>query len=381
MRLLHNRTLQFREFYDSDIPEYAILSHKWEDNEVSYQEFQSDSNRDGTGYAKILNCCSFAKLAGYDWVWIDTCCIDKSSSAELSEAINSMFRWYKRAEICYAYISDYTEDDFAERLLLKPGFQASAWFGRGWTLQELLAPSDVLFLDSRWQAIGRRELLAKDLSCATGIDEQFLLSPDWSRNASVATKMSWASRRETSRVEDMAYCLMGLFDVNMPLLYGEGRKAFLRLQLEIIKISDDESIFAWKSERTCSGLLAEWPSAFSDSGNIHPGVLYHSEDRWPYTMTNRGLELTVPNTVADSDAIVRFPLYCRDEKQQNIVALKLQKSKGRLWYRIYCSSLPIMTQEDAVICRKPWWHPETKVIYVGQYNVPENIEGNENDND
>lgn len=144
MRLLNTSTLKLEDFFD-DIPNYAILSHRWEHEEVSYHDFQADCI-DLAGYSKIVGCCKQPGLDGFDYAWIDSCCIDKSSSAELSEAINSMFLWYSDSQTCYAYLSDvpsFADDHSAEN----SAFRTSKWFGRGWTLQELLAPEIVVFYD------------------------------------------------------------------------------------------------------------------------------------------------------------------------------------------------------------------------------------------
>ena len=173
------------------------------------------------------------------------CCIDKTSSAELSEAINSMFRWYEKAKVCYAYLSDVSGDANLKKDVSE--FVGSRWFTRGWTLQELVAPKSVLFYSRRytgWHFLGTKEDLCDHISAVTGIDTDTLYGAGLEL-ASVARKMSWASHRETTRVEDTAYCLLGIFDVNMPLLYGEGKKAFLRLQEEILRSSYDYSLFAW----------------------------------------------------------------------------------------------------------------------------------------
>ncbi len=290
MRLLNTKTLQFEEFFDSQIPNYAILSHRWGDDEVTFQEFRKGKKQESQGYAKIRRCCALAEDRGFDWVWIDTCCIDKKSSAELSEAINSMFRWFKEARECYAYLSDVAWE-FQDLEASKKAFGQSRWFTRGWTLQELLAPKHVLFLDREWKHIGTKKKLSKEISAAARIRRTHLRSQ---RSACVATKMSWVSKRSTSRIEDMAYCMLGLFNVNMPLLYGEGQKAFMRLQLEIIKKSDDESIFAWTSSLMgYSGMLASKPGDFADSGDIEVHRKLKKR-RFPYVITNQGLEFHVP---------------------------------------------------------------------------------------
>jgi hypothetical protein len=275
MRLLNVHSLKLEEFGGEPgdgIPPYVILSHRWGRDEVSFREMTADhadlAQREG--FQKIVRCCEKARSEGHDLVWIDTCCIDKSGSAELSEAINSIFRWYRRAEICYAYLDDVCP--FEDPTKVSSSFRKSRWFTRGWTLQELLAPYEVVFLDKDWQEIGTKRSLGDIVSSQTKIDKQTLEDCIW-QHVSIAAKMSWASSRVTKRVEDMAYCLMGLFDVNMPLIYGEGSKAFYRLQLEIMKSSDDQSIFAWIPDfrsytRTSYGLLAESPKDFELSYDI-----------------------------------------------------------------------------------------------------------------
>ncbi|KAI1337570.1 HET-domain-containing protein [Xylariaceae sp. FL0016] len=226
MRLLNTTTLKLREPSSEKVP-YAILSHCWEDEEVLFQDIQGPDPSAKKGFKKLANCCARAKSRGYEWVWIDTCCIDKTSSSELSEAINSMYRWYAESDICYAFLSD---------------FSSSRWFTRGWTLQELLAPRKVEFYNSHWQFVGTKASLVEQLVFITRIDEQSLLGCGSILDVPVARKLSWAASRETTRVEDIAYCLMGLFGVNMPLLYGEGKKAFMRLQGEIIQQTNDHTI-------------------------------------------------------------------------------------------------------------------------------------------
>jgi hypothetical protein len=174
----------------------------------------------------------------------DTCCIDKSSSAELSEAINSMYAWYQRGVVCYAYLSDvqlwstYQPEDadgawVAENPEAVLQVMKSRWWTRGWTLQELIAPPSVVFYAATsqgWSKIGTKGSLIDLVAARTGIRDDILRGLDV-KKCSVAQRMSWASQRETTRTEDLAYCLLGIFGVNMPLLYGEGSKAFLRLQV------------------------------------------------------------------------------------------------------------------------------------------------------
>ncbi|KAK1829723.1 beta transducin [Podospora conica] len=244
MRLLNTSTLELHYALSATGTgrrPYAILSHTWEDEEILFDDVKNGPQaipRHKKGFSKVEGSARYAKEQGLDWIWIDTCCIDKSSSAELSEAINSMFIWYHSARVCFAYLSDVKSPE---------ELASSRWFKRGWTLQELIAPREVEILDSQWQLMGDRTGMANTLSSITGIDE-LLLAGHYTIDAySVSTRMGWASRRETGREEDMAYSLLGIFQVNLPLLYGEGlTRAFFRLQEEILKTSSDQSIFAFR---------------------------------------------------------------------------------------------------------------------------------------
>lgn len=287
MRLLNTSTIQLVEF-PSPPAEYVILSHTWGEEEVTFQLFATDSARRLRGWQKILKCCELAARNGWQYVWIDTCCIDKTSSAELSEAINSMFSWYRESSVCYVYMSDVS---CTSQRFNTAQFRGSRWFTRGWTLQELIAPTLTVFLNSFWQELGSHTALSIDVEIATGISRSELVN--YTR-CSIATRMSWAGHRSTTRVEDQAYCLMGLFGINMALLYGEGSNAFQRLQLEIIKSSDDESIFAWNNHVETIGaeVLARSPSWFSFSGDIEPYELVNS-GKSEFAMTNKGLAINV----------------------------------------------------------------------------------------
>ncbi|KAK0721321.1 heterokaryon incompatibility protein-domain-containing protein [Apiosordaria backusii] len=275
MRLLNTRTLKLETFYDGDIPIYAILSHTWDREEVLFQDIENGTANLRYGYAKMIGACEQARKDGFEYIWIDTCCIDKSSSAELSEAINSMFRWYRQAQVCYAFLSDVQQGQ--DHRAPGSSFRRARWFTRGWTLQELIAPSVVYFFASDWREIGSRHDLLDPIVDITRISASYFDTGNLSK-FSAAQKMSWASNRFTTRVEDMAYSLLGIFDINMPLLYGEGHRAFQRLQEEILKDTEDDSILYHSVHSIFQGgnpILAETPKAFILSG----GVTVHS---WPY---------------------------------------------------------------------------------------------------
>lgn len=222
MRLLHTETLQLMEPHSE--PPYAILSHRWEKEEVTFEDMQAPDREQKVGFRKIKSCCIQAAVDGYEYVWVDTCCIDKKNNTELSEAINSMYRWYQKAGICYAYLHDVTDPE-------NPGLQfaKSEWFTRGWTLQELVAPEDVVFFGNNgdWFKIGTKASLREAIKRITKIDTRVLECSQYVFKASIAQRMSWASGRKTTKPEDMAYCLLGIFKVNMPLLYGEAENAFM----------------------------------------------------------------------------------------------------------------------------------------------------------
>lgn len=236
----------------------------------------SSDYKEKKGFQKIDWTCQQAATDGLDYAWVDTCCIDQSSSAELSEAINSMFRWYKRAAVCYVYLSD---------ILISPTWRVELalcrWFTRGWTLQELLAPREIQLYDKDWASLCKKSQCIQELSDITGIDESILEQRVPLSDVPVCQRMSWASSRQTTRIEDEAYCLMGIFDINMPLLYGEEGRAFMRLQEEVIHATDDLTILAWtyplypglehptqSLATSFSGFLADSPRYFGHSGDL-----------------------------------------------------------------------------------------------------------------
>ena len=282
-------------------PRYAILSHRWIGEEVTFQDFQmvpksqlrvlsarkpvplvsngspTETQSRRSSIFKIAGACNKVRQTNdkaapqIRHIWIDTICINKGDAQELSTSINSMFRWYQSAEVCYVYLFDVswngTEDPTSQRQ-----FVDSEWFRRGWTLQELLAPRDVQFFDRDWKYIGAKDDLIASIVEASHIAPEHLLGSFHS--ASLAQKMSWLARRETKFVEDRAYCVLGIFGIYLDARYGQGEDEFLRLQVEIIKswkkkVPFDESLFAWTSELVeSSGLLAPAPRCFEDAGDI-----------------------------------------------------------------------------------------------------------------
>lgn len=272
MWLLNVKTRKLKAFEGRNIPLYAILSHRWEGEEVSFQDVQNGQAEHKGGYHKLdMFCKQVIQDRSYlRWVWMDTCCIDKSNNSELSEAINSMYRWYEKANLCYAYLSDVSHEDGSS-------FRNSVWFTRGWTLQELLAPSLIEFFDAEWNSLGTKDTLVQEISDITNIALGALTYTN-PFEFSVADRMSWAANRQTTREEDMAYSLLGIFDVNMPLIYGEGKRAFHRLQEEILRVSEDLTIFAWRGYgRLDMEVLADSPRSFHRDGGDYPWTTYISQ--------------------------------------------------------------------------------------------------------
>jgi len=221
------------------IPPYAILSHTWRDDkdEVVFEDLKYKSFKKKAGYAKIRFCGEQAKKDNLEYFWVDTCCINKANNTEYSEAINSMFRWYREAIKCYVYLSDVSvrdgDEDHTKRTW-KLEFRNSKWFTRGWTLQELLAPASVEFFSGEEERLGSRSTLEQQIHEITGIPITALRGTPLSQ-FSVKDRMGWAVKRNTKKKEDKAYCLLGIFDVFMPLIYGEGENAATRLREEINK--------------------------------------------------------------------------------------------------------------------------------------------------
>ena len=353
MRLLRTETdgrITLADYqHENRLPPYAILSHRWgpDKSEVTFEDMRDGAGLDKPGYEKLRFCSERSSKDGLRYFWIDTCCINKSNNTEYSKAINSMFQWYREAAKCYVYMADVES---------RSSFEQSSWFTRGWTLQELLGPRVVEFYARDRSYLGNKDnnSLGRLVESITGIDLEVLGNPERVHDSSIAARMSWASRRTTTVVEDEAYCLLGIFQVSMPLLYGEGKKSFHRLQEEIIKSSTDQTIFAWgllghadlwsgerrfktpltwpwktlhrllgsnyrKGAIAHSPILAPSPAAFVDCGDLLPrdmGVM-----QAPYGITNKGLMVTLP-FVDEIDPHMLLSC-CTKSDQSKILVLRL----------------------------------------------------------
>ncbi|KAI0483980.1 HET-domain-containing protein [Xylariaceae sp. FL0804] len=352
MWLLNTATLRLESFDEvraASVP-YAILSHVWGKGEVLFHEVEQEQkhhddddyeDEDGDasiqaqatgkekerkgrvqrreGWAKIRGFFAAARRLGLSHAWIDTCCIDKRNSADLSEALNSMYAYYRDANVCLIYLRDVPgppspteqqqqqeqqeeeQEEETRREAQLGAVRASVWFSRGWTLQELLAPARRRFFAEDWTEIPGGEGLDDVLAAASGIDHAVIRDRDIVPKYSVAERMSWAAGRRTTRPEDAAYSLMGIFGVSMPVLYGEGMtKAFMRLQAEIMQMSFDMTIFAWRGGYHSSGLLAHSPSDFAGSTSLQPWGPYNVA---PFSMTNVGLFIMLNITTETPNSI------------------------------------------------------------------------------
>ncbi|CCF38521.1 HET domain-containing protein [Colletotrichum higginsianum] len=374
MWLISTETSKLHAFIPPDVPPYAILSHTWEAGEVTFQEFADlDAAREKPGFAKIDKTCELARQNGLEWVWVDTCCIDKSSSAELSEAINSMFEWYRLSAVCFAYLADLPVGSPSLWMFeSESGIhkRPCRWFQRGWTLQELIAPSRLEFFDVGWNSRGFKTdgTVLRQLSSMAGIrgkTARVLKNSDAIGEISIAERMSWASKRQTTRTEDMAYCLLGIFRVNMPLLYGEGPRAFIRLQEEILKNSTDMSLFCWTaSEETIQpyrGLLARHPSEFASwfdteltSRKSISWAMCEQEKE--FSSTNKGIRMEATLASFFYDGEERTCLRCTLFPDEYVVFVALRYHRDN----IYVRELP------KVIIPSRTTRYEQKTIYIAK---------------
>ncbi|KAL3297179.1 HET domain-containing protein [Colletotrichum asianum] len=354
MYLLNTKTLHLESNKDPSKERYAILSHTWGDDEVTFKDLQNFSRaQTQVGFAKISRTCELALERGFKYVWVDTCCIDKSSSAELTESINSMFAWYQQAAVCFVWLEELApvhqgaESPASAENIASSGNQklydisemrSCRWFSRGWTLQELIAPREVEFYDADWNLRFTKTDRTSDLSRITGIDEEVLGMRKQLKDVLVGVRMSWAADRETTRSEDLAYCLLGIFDINMPMLYGEGHKAFQRLQELIVGQYRDDSLFAWQSrstpDQTYRGVFARSPEEFKACSNLRTGGRFMFSTPG-FSSTNKGIKFRTQALTLDDDTyfVMRLGLQCgncRDRHDVHICLLRTSNEHVRV---------------------------------------------------
>lgn len=316
MRLLNIYTLELTVFDGEDtVPPYLIASHRWQQDEATYKDVLKKRNKHTKGYKKIESFCQLAAskkirdTISCDWIWIDTCCIDKDSSADVSEAVNSMWMYYRQAVCCLAWLPDIYSMLGTERLVMRE-FEKSEWFKRGWTLQELIAPRMVVFLKADWAVVGHKYTLAIEpskvslefgpalnecISRVTNIESQILCNPEACDRITVAERLEWAGHRITTKPEDLAYCLLGLCNIHMPLIYGEGQaSAFKRLREQIIHHTAAAPTYPYAASATrpCS---APSPTSSHGSGAAAAGRNEPPESASPSA---------VPRSVHNPDKII-----------------------------------------------------------------------------
>lgn len=377
MRLINIKTLKLEEFLDYETPRYAILSHTWGDDaeELSFRDVEEGRiDKPGIGSVKLRGCCQQAEKDGFGYVWIDTCCIDKANLVELSEAINSMFRWYKRASCCYAYLSDVPEQDVDPRQN-QSSFRQSRWFTRGWTLQELLAPKSLRFYNSAWTDLGTKGILRSIVGNVTGIPVEYLLGISELRAASVAQRLSWAAKRQTKRREDLAYCLLGIFGVSMPMIYGEGgTQAFLRLQEHIMRTTRDDSMLAWGIGAIdgAPGPIVPPASNYSTAGRAMAGS--PSQFAASRDIVSCGPSSTGPNSLEVASGAIRItvPLLTTDNGETFGLLNCGPESDNSKRVAIPLSKVGAGANDEyvrpegsrAVLCSLPEYWPSPKLIYI-----------------
>ena len=295
MWLLSTERAELHYFNEpGDVPGgYAILSHVWGENEQSFQGTQElriscansaidlasrnvfgpvmSSNPRDHSSPKVRQSCIVAERYGYKWIWNDTCCIDKTSSTELTEAINTMFRYYELSQMCFAYLADVSSASSADPTNRE--FCTSRWHERGWTLQELIAPESVVFLSREWEYFGNKHDLASVLESVTHVPSSLLKGEEDIDRFSVAQRMSWAIGRKTTRLEDRGYSLLGIFGITMTVLYGEGNRAFGRFQEKLAKRSTDTSLLSW-------GLRLSWKSLCTVASSEPQNHAHHLPERY-----------------------------------------------------------------------------------------------------
>ncbi|QIX01517.1 hypothetical protein AMS68_007034 [Peltaster fructicola] len=380
MRLLNTTSFKF-EWMVRETCEYAILSHRWIEEEVGdeitfatleHAKTNGPTSRQAASWSKMEKACEQARNDRLKYIWIDTICIDKNDIQELGRSLNSMFDWYARAKICYVYLQD------AKRTIQRAGTNYySEWFERGWTLQELLAPSEMVFYDMDWCRLGTRTELAPHLSNASKIDVDYLKRPGSFREASVATKMSWMAGRSTKYVEDITFSMLGILNVKLPYIPAEGAQAFFRLQSELLKSEAfDESLFAWsvpadkhlrcyevyknrqlQQEWLWSppdnrwGLLAPSPDCFVsrwridvDQDAVVPRIRGGFQEKSLGVTVEVPLKFVMSRLTGMTKSKVIFPLNCwrwneQLKKRTNIV-LRLERTRNATaWTREECDTL------------------------------------------
>lgn len=246
------------------LPPYATFSHVIDEIGAPLEDFARIKRELCSDIVKILiRACVQARDAGFTWLWNYAACVDRNSCAAQSEAINSLAQIYRNCGRSIIYLEDLKsklveDEEVVERMA------ECRWIRNVWAIPQIVFSRVAFFYSSDWSLIGTKKSLLPYLSSRMGIDQEVLEDSDSLEEFSLARRMSWASDMTASRVEDFAYALVGLFDVSMSILYGEGQKAFLKLQEEIMGDTDDFSLIAWDKidAQEYNGLFAHSPACF-----------------------------------------------------------------------------------------------------------------------
>lgn len=351
MKLVNTKTIRVESFRDNNVPDYAILSHRWGNREITYAEIQKGApNLQHTdGYKKIYNCCKLAADVGLDYVWIDTCCIVKKDNAqpgedpELSKELASMFRYYRNSQVSYTYLADVSVDE--DPTVPKSAFRNSKWFTRGWTLQELVAPLYITFFDKNWNEIGTKSSLQRVIAEITGIPSTVLLTNS-SSQISVAERRKWFGKRETSVVEDRAYSLMGLLGVNISVKYGEREVAMERLNAKIAELANDSSTDPDRFDIS-SWMVPEAPYRFyvrkRPAGN-------------PFTVKGSNMEWTITDNKEDIELVFGGSGHSGTLMFKNQVGTMFAVTMGVHNYNVWCDIAADYDEDDIRMLAEQYWH-------------------------
>ena len=344
MKLLHTQTYRLDEFFDSDYPTYAILSHTWRSSDAlssSHLAYDPRLDRCLPVHEKVIQACQKADSHGIHHLWVDSLCIDASSTADIDEAVNGSFRWLRKSALCLAYLDDLPADG---SVLGENTWRHCRYWSRAWTLQELIAPPRVEFFDANWQHRGSKtspELLPI-LTNITGITSRVLLDCDTLFDISLAVRMSWAAERNAGREEDTSYSLIGISGVAMSVRYGEGaEQAFLRLQQKILLDTRDGSILAWRSidKQDIRGLLARSPSEFR---HFATGPATTQQSPWSFDgkvrFSSKGIEMQSYASQLGPNILMEIGRFRRDGGRSEKVGVYFRE-----WNGIYVRVNPAST--------------------------------------
>ena len=385
MRLLNSRSKQLELSHPDHPPPYAVVSHRWgdESEEVLFGDIGdldgAQAKGKGLGYEKILGSCAQALQDGFNYIWLDTCCIDKSNSTEVNEAINSMYKWYKESEVCYAYLHD----------VIDPSeFTESSWFTRGWTLQELIAPKLLKFFTKDWKLIGTREELIDHIAERTGISHQVLRSNKIPPEVTISQKMLWAAQRQTAKVEDRAYSLLGIFDINVEgPVYGIDDGAFENLQHRIIEKYNDQTLFAWYHtapqlhdvEMAKVDPASEPALVQGDTSPPSPsttGLLAFSSSRYlkSYEISEVDFRRNYVNGISDGS----YRLHLSTSSNLVHISVPMKHMEGKIWKAVLrCSLEP--PDEDEIQRPLVIYLKENQPSLYFRLHLPRNKEGEDDD--